>query len=150
MARRRSTAQAPKAARRRVETEVDGAVAAYKTVLRDVLDLRPSGMRQRLAAAMGRNRSFISQLANPAYQTPIPVQHLETIFRICHFSDAERQAFLEAYSLAHPTRLEAYHEVGTRTLQIIVPDLGTQEKNAQLEVLVRDMARRIAKLIESK
>ena len=43
-------------------------------------DNRPSGTRQRLAGALGKNRSFVSQIANPAYPVPIPVQHLETIF----------------------------------------------------------------------
>jgi len=42
-------------------------IAAYKAILRDVLDKRPSGMRQRLAEALGKNRSFITQIANPAY-----------------------------------------------------------------------------------
>ena len=32
-------------------------IAAYKAILRDVLDRRPSGMRQRLAEALGKNRS---------------------------------------------------------------------------------------------
>ena len=50
-------------------------VAAYKRVLQDVLERRPSGMRQRLAEALGKNRSFISQISNPTYPTPIPAQH---------------------------------------------------------------------------
>src|ERR1700730_19424522 len=49
-------------------------IAAYKAVLRDVLDKRPSGMRQRLAEALGKKRRFITPIANPAYQTPIPAQ----------------------------------------------------------------------------
>ncbi len=47
-------------------------ISAYKRIFQDVLDRRPSGMRQRLAEALGKNRSFITQIANPAYQTPIP------------------------------------------------------------------------------
>src|ERR1700682_4742641 len=80
-------------------------IAAYKAILRDVLDRRPSGMRQRLAEALGKNRSFITQIANPAYQTPIPAQHVQPIIQICHFSVQERDRFLEAYQTAHPRRL---------------------------------------------
>jgi hypothetical protein len=67
-------------------------VVAYKLILKRVLDNRPSGMRQRLAKALGKNRSFISQMANPAYSTPAPAEHLEIIFELCHFSKAIRAA----------------------------------------------------------
>src|ERR1700722_17494903 len=80
-------------------------VAAYKLVLKRVLDNRPSGMRHRLAKALGKNRSFISQMANPTYSTPAPAQHLDIIFELCHFSKAERAEFLAAYVRAHPRRL---------------------------------------------
>src|SRR5947208_16820362 len=82
------------------------AVATYKAVLKRVLDTRPSGTRHRLAIALGKNRSFISQIANPVYTVPIPVQHLETIFEICHFTVADRREFLVAYGEAHPPRLD--------------------------------------------
>ena len=78
------------------------AVAEYKGTLRRVLENRPSGTRQRLATALGKNRSFISQITNPAYSVPIPAQHLPTIFDICHFSPEDRREFLEAYARAHP------------------------------------------------
>ncbi len=69
-----------------------------------MLDRRPSGTRQRLANALGKNRSFVSQISNPAYPVPIPAPHIEIIFDICHFSPAERQAFLDAFQRAHPNR----------------------------------------------
>ena len=50
------------------------AVADYKQILKKVLDGRPSGMRQRLAEAIGKNRSFVSQISNSAYQVPIQVR----------------------------------------------------------------------------
>ena len=65
-------------------------VAAYKSILQAIIDNRPSGTRLRIASAIGKNRSFVSQITNPIYPTPIPAQHLETIFSICHFSPAER------------------------------------------------------------
>jgi hypothetical protein len=70
------------------------AVTAYKSIFKAVLDNRPSGMRLRLARAMGKNRSFITQISNSAYQIPIPAQHLNTIFEVCHFSPAEMRRFL--------------------------------------------------------
>src|SRR6202140_5744976 len=83
------------------ERERADSVGAYKGVLKRVLDTRPSGTRHRLAIALGKNRSFISQIANPIYAVPIPVQHLETIFEICHFTAADRSQFLAAYAQAH-------------------------------------------------
>src|SRR5581483_440493 len=89
-----------------VNAKSSSAVADYKNILRRVLENRPSGTRQRLAAALGKNRSFISQITNPSYAVPIPGPHLSTIFDICHFSLNDRRAFLEAYGRAHPRRKE--------------------------------------------
>ena len=77
----------------------------YKRLLRNVLDRRPSGTRHRLAIALGKNRSFVSQISNPAYPVPIPARHLGIIFEICHFSPAEEQEFLEVFTpRIHPSR----------------------------------------------
>src|SRR4029079_8563721 len=43
----------------RLDEQGAQAVALYKRLLADVIDGRPSGTRQRLAAALGKNRSFI-------------------------------------------------------------------------------------------
>ena len=43
---------------------------------------------------MGKNRSFVSQISNPAYPVPVPFQHLNTIFEVCHFPPAAKEAFL--------------------------------------------------------
>ena len=82
-----------------------GAVAVYKRIFKEVLDSRPSGMRLRLATAIGKNRSFVSQISNPAYPVPIPAQHLNTIFDVCHFPPQAKSAFLRAYARAHPRRV---------------------------------------------
>ena len=71
-------------------------VAAYKQLLKEALDRRPSGMRQRLAKAIGKNRSFVSQISNPAYPTPIPAEHVDRILEVCHFAPEERAAFMKA------------------------------------------------------
>ena len=124
-------------------------VAAYKAIFTGVLDRRPSGTRQRLAAALGKNRSFISQISNPAYATPIPPNHIDIIFEICHFSPQERRQFIDAYARAHPRRqmLAADgHKVHAHT--IYLPDLGDDEKNARLQTLVADFVRQVARLFE--
>jgi hypothetical protein len=75
-------------ARVKPATTVDGPsppVIEYKRILQSVLENRPSATRLRLAAVLGKNRSFISQIANPAYSVPVPYRHLDTIFEICHF-----------------------------------------------------------------
>lgn len=116
------------------------AVNAYKGILRDVLDRRPSGTRQRLADALRRNRSFVTQIANPAYPTPIPSKHVATIFEVCHFSAGERSAFLDAYHRAHPRSLVAVsNRARTRHLHLVVPDFGSAAKNRAFDQLIESL-----------
>jgi hypothetical protein len=122
-------------------------VADYKRLLQIVCDNRPSGTRGRLAVALGTNRSFVSQLVNPTYAMPIPAQHLETIFEVCHFSPADRAAFLEIYDNAHPGRRETGEEVvGTRIISLTVPDLGNARRNQAVDALVAEYGRHVARL----
>ncbi len=124
-------------------------VADYKRVLQLVLENRPSGTRQRLATALGTNRSFVSQMANPAYAMPIPAQHLDTIFERCHFSPAERKAFLEAYDAAHPERREADKASATlRYITVAVPDLGSEKKNRAVDAMVAQFARQLGRFAD--
>jgi hypothetical protein len=128
----------------------DRNVADYKVILRQVLDNRPSGTRLKLAAALGKNRSFVSQITNPAYLVPIPAKHVAIIFEVCHLSGTERAAFLEAYGRAHPGRLRAPHrEARTRMISVTVPDLGDDKKNRALDELVAEFAARLARYAES-
>jgi hypothetical protein len=128
-----------------------GAVAAYKRIFKDVLDGRPSGMRIRLAHAMGKNRSFVSQISNPAYPVPIPVQHLATIFDVCHFPPQAKAQFLRAYARAHPRRIsrlsQGSHE---RMLTLHLPDLGSAKKNAQLDTLLQEFSRRLIAIVQDE
>ena len=134
---------------RREASEIDEAVARYKTILQRVLDTRPSGTRQRLAGALGKNRSFVSQIANPSYATPIPSVHLETIFEICHFSPEDRSRFLNAYGEAHPRRLPpAPHNRRLRPHTIYLPDLGEEARNHELDRVIGDFVQRITRLID--
>jgi len=125
-------------------------VAAYKRILQQVLDRRPSGMRQRLAEALGKNRSFISQISNPGYATPIPVQHVERIFEICHFSKEEKKLFLAAYRRAHPRRLQGNGQGEgnpARRVTVTLPDLGDAQKNRKLDALIADFVTLAGKLL---
>lgn len=122
------------------------AVAAYKRMLGAIIEKRPSGTRQRLATALAKNRSFVSQITNPAYATPIPASHLGQIFEICHFSAAERQEFTRLYGLAHPKKMLAHAPQGTSAVHL--PDLGDAERNRKLHGLVSAFVRDIARLIE--
>jgi len=127
------------------------AVAAYKAILKRIIDTRPSGTRHRLANALGKNRSFISQIANPVYAVPIPAQHLETIFEICHFTTADRRAFLDAYAEGHPRRHELNkRSTGTRKLTLTLPDLGSAQRNRRLDEAVIEIGRRLAHFIEDE
>ena len=125
-----------------------GAVAAYKSILKAVLESRPSGMRQRLAEAIGKNRSFVSQITNPSYQVPIPARHVSLIFEICHFSPHERAAFLKVYSQAHPGRLGVAADARReRKITVALPDLGSARKNQELETLIFDFVHRLTLLL---
>jgi hypothetical protein len=122
-------------------------VADYKRLLQAVCDNRPSGTRGRLAVALGTNRSFVSQLVNPVYAMPIPAPHLETIFEICHFSPAERGAFLAAYDRAHPGRRETGElAAGIRMVSLALPDLGSVRQNQTLDAMIREYTCHLVRL----
>ena len=125
------------------------AVSDYKTILQQILDTRPSGTRQRLAEALGKNRSFISQISNPAYSVPIPARHVERILEICHFSPAERTRFLKAYGRAHPRRIpHAPEDHRFRDITLRVPDLSDATKNRRLETFLAEFAQRLARMLD--
>lgn len=133
------------------ETGEVSAVAEYKRIFKEVLDSRPSGMRLRLAHAMGKNRSFVSQISNPTYPVPIPVQHLNTIFDVCHFPPLTKAAFLQAYARAHPRRVGRLDEMPRdRTVMLHVPNLGSAKRNGQLDVLMQEFARRLIDILQDE
>ena len=130
------------------ETDNSAAVAQYKTILPKVLDARPSGTRQRIAAALGKNRSFVSQIANPSYATPIPARHLDLIMEICHFSQVERKAFLDAYAGAHPRRMSLIDvRPKVRPHTIFLPDFGDAERNRKVDALIGDFVLKLVDLM---
>jgi hypothetical protein len=129
----------------------NSAVADYKRLLQQVLESRPSGTRRRLAEALGKNRSFISQITNPNYSVPIPARHIETIFEICHFLRGQKAQFLETYARAHPQRLpNSSQPMRWRELTLRIPDLRDAKKNRELEELLRDVVLRLERLLEER
>jgi len=123
------------------------AIRAYKAVLSSVIDQRPSGTRQRLADALGKHRSFITQITSAAYATPLPARHLPVIFSVCHFSPSEREAFLAAYHLAHPGKVAPAGSMRrVRHLSLTVPDLGDAARNAALDRAINEFVNRISSI----
>lgn len=127
------------------------AVAAYKAVLQRVLDNRPSGTRLKLAAALGKNRSFVTQITNPTYQVPIPARHVELIMEVCHLSTIERAQFLDAYATAHPARRNAMPgRRQTRALTLAVPDFGDAKRNRAYDEFLTELAERLGRYGEGE
>jgi hypothetical protein len=129
----------------------DALVAAYKRLLQEYIDRRPSGLRLKIAKAIGKHRSFVSQITNPAYPIPVPGRHLETIFRICHLAPEEKQAFMAAYEAAHPRhplaeRRSPRRSREVRTIEIELPMVEDPELERELEELMRQIARQIEKI----
>ncbi len=123
-------------------------IIAYKTLLRDVIDRRPSGTRRRLAETLGKNPSFISQITNPAYPTPIPLGDVEVILELCHFSPDERADFLSAYAKAHPRRsLAAVAQRPGRVVKLKVPEFGDSARNADFDRAVQEFVARLGHLM---
>ena len=125
------------------------ALVEYKRVLEEVLNNRPSGTRMRLATALGKNRSFISQISNPLYPTPIPAIHLTLLFEVCRCSNDERRRFLSAYAAAHPGRRIPGLEVHpVRQISLEVPDFGDEIRNRALDSMLVDYVRKLCRLVE--
>jgi hypothetical protein len=127
------------------------AVADYKRILQQVLENRPAGTRLRLAEALGKNRSFISQITNPNYSVPIPAAHLDRIFEICHFLAGEKTQFMVAYRRAHPHRAPRKSADGRwREIVLRVPDLRDPGKNKQIDEMLKEMLERVVRLVDRK
>lgn len=130
-------------------------VSRYKTLLQEYINRRPSGTRIKIARALDKNKSFVSQITNPGYTIPIPARHLNTIFEICRFSIKERETFLKAYTEAHTNyqyRIEpsSKPETGLRKLVIEIPILDDPDKQNRIEEMIRDYARKLFLLVQEE
>ncbi|GIL02192.1 MAG: hypothetical protein BroJett030_20910 [Alphaproteobacteria bacterium] len=121
-------------------------LVAYKAFLRQAVERRPSGIRQKLAAAFGTHPSFISQITNPALKVPLPAQHIPTLFQVCHFTPEEQQRFLDLYKQAHPAQAGSIEELaeGERNvIKIVLPNFEDAALRREVEVLIREFADRV-------
>ncbi len=84
------------------DNSVDTKIVAYKTLQREYINRRPSGIRKKISAAINTHGSFISQVANPNYRVPLPAQYVPILMNVCHFTIEEQETFLTAYTAAHP------------------------------------------------
>ncbi len=126
----------------------EDAIRSYKLILQEVLNQRPSGTRQRLADALGKHRSFVTQMTSTAYPTPIPQRHLPMVLAVCHFTAEERERFLGAYRAAHRGKVElAEITPRTRHLNLLVPDLGEDKANSAFDRAIGEFVTRMAELI---
>ncbi len=127
-------------------------VARYKTYLRDCIDRRPSGLRQKLALALDKHKSFISQITNPAYPVPVPAGDLETILEVCHLSPEERRRFLALYDAAHPREAprRGVRAAGAHRIHIDLPAFPDVATALEVEGLIRDFAARVIRLAQRR
>lgn len=123
-------------------------VAVYKSLLRDIVNRRPSGTRQKIAAAIGKHKSFVSQITNPNYAMPVPAKHLGAILDLCHCSSRERKQLLDAYARAHPARVMPEQQSGDDgvTISIRLPALRDRRRQTELASVVRRFAAEVGAL----
>lgn len=128
---------------RRRRTGRQETVATYKAILRECLDRRPSGTRQRIASALGTHRSFVSQITNPSDPTQIPARHVPLILELVHATDDERARFNNAWAKAHRGPA-ASNDAPLKTISLEIPVLPDRAAQAALEDLIRTTALRLA------
>lgn len=124
-------------------------IRRYKLLLQSLLQRRGRGIGQTLADATGTNRSFVSQMTSPAYDVPLPTQHVRTIIDAAGFTAEEEWVFLEAYVQAHPERAvelftRARRPGDTRKLVITVPVLASEQAQRRLEAMIERLAAELA------
>ncbi len=127
------------------------AIAEYKALLRDYIDRRPSGTRQKLAEAFGTHKSFISQITNPNYRVPLPAQHIPALFKVCRLNAQEQRAFMEIYARAHPGQYGAIEDLASLEKDVVripLPQFEHPELRQQVEQIVKDFAERVATLVK--
>ena len=128
------------------------ALRDYKIMLKELVDRRPSGTRLRIANSTGTHKSFISQILNPNYRVPLPVQHVPTLMRVCVFSPEEKQKFLNLYARAHPEqggRLFGERRGMHDNIVIAVPAFDDPDIRMQVKDAIEAAAENIIVLAQS-
>ena len=128
------------------------ALQNYKFMLKELIDRRPSGTRLRIAKSTGTHKSFISQILNPNYRVPLPVQHVPTLMRVCVFSLEEKERFLNLYSRAHPDqadRLFGERRLTRDEIFIAIPEFADPEVRKQVKDTIEAAAENIIALAQA-
>lgn len=129
-------------------------IRRYKTILQQVVDRRPSGIRLRIAQGIGRNKSFVSQITNPSYTTPIPRRHLALIFELAHFTAEEKSQFLSCYRRAHPQAggqaADGSAAGELRTVRLQLPRLHSTRLEGKVDELVSEFAHKLSELMRTR
>jgi hypothetical protein len=123
-------------------------VRRYKLLLKTFLQRRKSGINQAIADAIGTKRSFVTQMTSPAYDVPLPAQHVRAIVEVAAFTPAERRTFLDAYVEAHPERaaeIQAQPQAtqGGRAFTVTLPVLRNAHAQRRLEALLHQTVKDI-------
>jgi len=125
-------------------------IRAYKRVLHDALNARPAGVRLRIADTIGTNKSFVSQITNPRYNTPLPAKYVEPLLDAVRPTAAERDRFLALYHEAHHMAGKRAGRPATekaRVLRIELPRLGSRSLERRVDTLVQELARQVSDLV---
>lgn len=124
-------------------------IRSYKILLKDAVESRPSGIRLRIANIIGKNKSFVSQITNPNYKTPLPEKYVDAILDTIHLTPKERERFLDIYRRAHPRSrpqpAEPNHE-DTRLLKLELPRLESRQLEARIDQMIQQFARNLSDL----
>jgi hypothetical protein len=122
-------------------------IRAYKSLLKEAVEARPSGIRLRIASQIGKNKSFVSQITSPNYKTPLPEKYVEPILEVIHLTKRERERFLDAYHRAHPRARGHPAEAPageTRILKLELPKLESRRMENRIDQLVLQFARNLS------
>lgn len=129
------------------QPDTESPVMAYKAMLRRCIDRRPSGLRRKLAGALGKHKSFVSQITSTSYSVPIPAGDLPVIFEVCHLSPEEQQHFLSLYEQAHPGRTQGlWASPPDSEVRVTIPAFRSARLGREVEEAIRDAAERIIRV----
>ena len=123
------------------------AVKAYKTVLQSVVSRCPPGTKRMIAERLGKSKSFVSQILNPAYETPVPKRDAELLIEICGFNKSEESRFRALYSTAHPAAVGSKGKDDVYKVCVALPNYPDVEQRIRVEEAILESARTIINLM---
>jgi hypothetical protein len=131
-----------------VDANKEDLIKGYKVLLQEYLAKRPSGLRRKIAEAIGSNRSFASQITSPVYRVPLPTHNVHKIMDVCHFSPLERTMFLAAYLKAHPGQAELLGQRNSDASSLFEIDLARVENEVARNLIMQTLRSQAEAMIE--